>query len=169
MRATPERQPADFADILCGAELPPIVGGQAVNLGPSLRPRPAGDGIADRRVSKDATLWNGRFAEQLAHRAGWELHFDPQRDSIVAAILRKQRTPDEPPLTIEVLEPGERPHGSGFGNQHGGGIRRETVSHTGAAGLAESEFLHLASLVFTERPQDQTRTNVVRNRAALSA
>jgi hypothetical protein len=105
MRAFPERHPADFADILCGAESPLMVGGQAVNLWAEVY----GEALPTLEsfepfVSKDADIYGTRsLAEQLARRAGWELHFDPRRDSVVAAILRKQQAPDEPPLTVEVL------------------------------------------------------------------
>ena len=157
MRAIPERQPQDFADILCGAELPLMVGGQAVNLwaavyGPAL---PALESF-EPFVSKDADIFGTRaLAEQLARRAGWELHFDPQRDSIVAAILRKRQVADEPPLTIEVL------------SQVNGLTEADLAINTVVESVAKYSFripappvllkaklYNLASLVFTERPQD---------------
>ena len=90
MPGTPERAPRDFVAILGASELPLIVGGQAVNLWADLY-APEVPALEQFRpfVSKDADIYGTRaLAERLARRAGWELYFDPKRDSIVAAILR---------------------------------------------------------------------------------
>jgi hypothetical protein len=157
MHVSPERQPADFADILCGDELPLIVGGQAVNLWAEVyhAALPALESFAPF-VSKDADIYGTRaLAEQLARRAGWELHFDPRRDSVVAAILRKQPTCDEPDLTIEVL--------SEVNGLTEADLDINTVVESAAKYsfripappvLLKAKLYNLASLVFTERPQD---------------
>lgn len=157
MRAIPERQPADFADILCGAELPLIVGGQAVNLWAEVygHALPALDSF-EPFVSKDADIYGTRaLAEQLAHRTGWELHFDSRRDSIVAAILQKQKAPDESPLTIEVLSQVNGLTEADLGiNTVVESVAKYSFRIPAPPVLLKAKLYNLASLVFTERPQD---------------
>ncbi len=107
-------------------------------------------------VSKDAAIYGTRaLAEQLARRTGWELHLDPRRESIVAAILRKRRNPEEPALTIEVL------------SQVNGLSEADLALHSVVESreartfripappvLLKAKLYNLASLVFTERLQD---------------
>lgn len=157
MRGLPERTPADFADILCGAESPLIVGGQAVNLWAEVYTTalPNLEAFAPF-VSKDADIYGTRaLAEQLARRTGWELHFDPRRTSIVAAILRKQRNPAEPALTIEVLS---QVNGLSAADLALNSVVESRDARTfripAPPVLLKAKLYNLASLVFTERPQD---------------
>lgn len=158
MPGIPERTPRDFLAILGAAELPLIVGGQAVNLWADLY-APEVPALDDFRpfVSKDADIYGTRaLAEKLARRAGWELHFDPKRDSIVAAILRHERTPGESPLTIEVLSQvnglTEADLAASTVIEIGGGTERYRIPAPTV--LLKAKLYNLASLVFTERPQD---------------
>lgn len=107
-------------------------------------------------VSKDADIYGTRaLAEQLARRAGWELHFDPRRDSVVAAILRKQKTPDEPPLTIEVLSQVNGLTEADLGiNSVVESAAKYSFRIPAPPVLLKAKLYNLASLVFTERPQD---------------
>jgi hypothetical protein len=157
MPAIPERKPADFADILCGSELPLMVGGQAVNLWAEVYGQALPVlGSFEPFVSKDADIYGTRvLAEQLAHRAGWELHFDPRRDSIVAAILRKQRIPDETPLTIEVLSQVNGLTEADLGiNTVVESVTKYSFRIPAPPVLLKAKLYNLASLVFNERPQD---------------
>ncbi len=134
-----------------------MVGGQAVNLWaevyvsalPSLE-------SFEPFVSKDADIYGTRaLAEQLAHRTGWALHFDTRREPVVAAILSKQHAPNEPPLTVEVL--------SEVNGLTDADLSINTVVESPAKYaykipappiLLKAKLYNLASLVFTERPQD---------------
>jgi hypothetical protein len=153
----PERTPADFADILCGPELPLIVGGQAVNLWAELY-SPELTHLDDYRpfVSKDADIFGTRaLAETLARRAGWQCHFDERRSSIVVAILTKPRVEEQGTLTIEVL--GEV---NGLSEAD---LAASTVVELGGIDcyrippptvLLKAKLYNLASLFWSERPQD---------------
>jgi hypothetical protein len=164
MPSIPERTPADFAEILCGPELPLIVGGQAVNLWAELY-APELAGLDDYRpfVSKDADIYGTRaLAKTLAQRAGWKCHFDEKRSSIVVAILTKPWTPERASLTIEVL-----------GEVNGlveadlatstvvelGGIDRYRIPPPTV--LLKAKLYNLASLFWSERPQDLKHTRML--------
>jgi hypothetical protein len=158
MPSTHDRAPRDFVAVLGAAELPLIVGGQAVNLWADLY-APELPELHEFQpfVSKDADIFGTRaLAEQLARRTGWELSFDPRRDSVVAGILRHERTRGEPPLTIEVL--------SQVNGLTEADLAASTIIEIGDSAeryripaptvLLKAKLYNLASLVFTERPQD---------------
>lgn len=158
MPSIPDRAPRDFSAILGAAELPLIVGGQAVNLWADLY-APEVPALEEFRpfVSKDADIYGTRaLAEQLARRAGWEMSFDPRRDSVVSAILRHDRTPGEHPLSIEVLSQvnglTEADLAASTVIEIGGGRERYRVPAPTV--LLKAKLYNLASLVFTDRPQD---------------
>lgn len=158
MPSTPDRAPRDFIAVLGAPELPLIVGGQAVNLWAELyfAEIPALDEFQPF-VSKDADIYGPRaLAEQLARRTGWTLSFDPKRDSVIAGILRHERTPGEPPLTIEVLSEvnglSETDLAVSAVVEIGGGVERYRIPAPTV--LLKAKLYNLASLVFAERPQD---------------
>lgn len=157
MPAIPERTPADFAEILCGPELPLIVGGQAVNLWAELY-APELAGLEEHRpfVSKDADIYGDRaLAQALALRAGWQCRFDEKRGSIVVAILTRPWKPEPASLTIEVL-----------GEVNGlveADLAASTVVELGGTDryrippppvMLKAKLYNLASLFWSERPQD---------------
>lgn len=164
MPSIPERTPADFAEILCGPELPLIVGGQAVNLWAELySPELAGLDHYRPFVSKDADIYGTRaLAQILAQRAGWQCHFDEKRSSIVVAILTKPWTPQGASLTIEVL-----------GEVNGlveADLAASTVVELGGTDryrippptvLLKAKLYNLASLFWSERPQDLKHTRML--------
>lgn len=157
MPASPEHEPSAFAEILGAPELPLIVGGQAVNTWAYFYVT-AVPGLKEYApfVSKDADIYGTRaLARDLAHRAGWECIFDEKRAPVVAAILRK--TPareDEPPLIIEVL--------SEVNGLTAADLALDTIVDFEGARyripappiLLKAKLYNLASLVFSERPQD---------------
>lgn len=108
-------------------------------------------------MSKDADIYGTRaLAEQLALRAGWEMSFEPRRDSVVSAILRHDRMTGEHPLTIEVLSQvnglTEADLAASTVIEIGGGRERYRVPAPTV--LLKAKLYNLASLVFTDRPQD---------------
>jgi hypothetical protein len=157
MPSTPEFAPRDFIEILGAPDLPLIVGGQAVNLWAELYATEiAALGEFQPFVSKDADIFGTRIlAEQLARRTGWKLSFDPRRDQVVAGILRRERSPGMLPLTIEVL--------SEVNGLTAVDLAVSSVVEIGGdecyripapTVLLKAKLYNLASLVFTERPQD---------------
>ena len=158
MPGIPERTPADFAEVLSGPELPLIVGGQAVNLWAELYVAeiPALDDFKPF-VSKDADIYGSRaLAETLARRSGWECVFDARKAPMVAAVLRKPGArAGETALTIEVL--------SEVNGLTDADLDASTVVELGGADryrippppvLLKAKLYNLASLFYTERPQD---------------
>ncbi len=157
MPASPEHEPSAFAEILGAPELPLIVGGQAVNMWGYfyLTAMPTLEDFAPF-VSKDADIYGTRtLAEDLALRAGWECIFDDRKAPVVTAVLRKlPASSDEPPLVIEVL--------SEVNGLTETDLALDTIVDFDGARyripappvLLKAKLYNLASLVFTERPQD---------------
>jgi len=150
------RIPEDFAEILSGAELPLIVGGQAVNIWARLY----GSKIPTLRayrpfVSVDADIYGTReLAQTLAHRTGWEISFPRERDSMVAAFLKRPATSGAKELSVEVLH-------------EVNGLSAEDLARDVVVGSAhfryripsplvmlKAKLYNLISLVATPRPQD---------------
>lgn len=155
MPALPERQPADFAEVLGGPELPLIVGGQAVNVWAHLYATavPQLDDFVPF-VSKDADIYGTRaLAETLARRSGWEIIFDARKALVIAAILRKPDA-EGAALTVEVLR-----EVNGLTETD---LALDTIVEFAAQRyrippppvLLKAKLYNLASLFFTERPQD---------------
>jgi len=101
-----ERSPAEFADILSSAELPLIVGGQAVNIWAELyAEKTPGLNAFAPFTSGDADIYGSRaLAESLARRTGWTFTPVNERESDLVAILTKETSSGQSSLTIEVLQ-----------------------------------------------------------------
>lgn len=150
------RVPEDFAEILSGSELPLIVGGQAVNIWARLY----GSRIPALRayrpfVSVDADIYGTRdLAQTLARRTGWEISFPRERDSMIAAFLKRPAAAGTKELSLEVLH-------------EVNGLSPEDLTRDVVVGSAnfryripsplvmlKAKLYNLISLVATPRPQD---------------
>ena len=152
-----ERTPAEFAAILSAAELPLIVGGQAINIWAELYAArvPELEAFAPF-TSLDADICSSRaLAETLARRAGWEFRPVNERESGVVAILTKATAPGQPPLTIEVLQEVNGLTDADLGLdatiELASGERYRTPS---PLVLLKAKLYNLASLANLDRPQD---------------
>ena len=155
--SAPPRTPADYSAILAGADLPIIVGGQAVNLwaGIYASQAPALETYAPF-ISKDADIYGTRtLAATLAARSGWVCHFTDDPASVAVAILVKPAKGNEPALTIEVLNEvnglTEADLAMNTIIELAGGARYRTPS---PIVLLKAKLYNLVSLANLDRPQD---------------
>jgi len=164
MPALPEHRPSDFAEILGAPELPLIVGGQAVNVWAYFYAStiPLLDEYAPF-VSKDADIYGTRsLAQALAQRAGWECHFDERKSSIVVAILRKHGTREgEPALMIEVLGEVNGLTETDLALDTVLDFEAERYRIPPPPVLLKAKLYNLASLFWSERPQDLKHTRML--------
>jgi hypothetical protein len=157
MPASPEHEPSDFAEILGAPELPLIVGGQAVNTWAYFY-LPAIPDLEEYApfTSKDADIYGTRaLARDLANRAGWECQFEEKRAPIVVAVLRKRSTLEgEAPLAVEVLGEVNGLTAADLALDTIIDFEGESYRIPAPPILLKAKLYNLASLVFSERPQD---------------
>lgn len=148
--------PSDFDEVFGAADLPLIVGGQAVNLwaevfentSPNLR-------SFYPFLSRDADIVGNReSAEALAKATGWQCRFIKERDSMIVAILTRPGTASDP-LTLDVLQEvnGLTPADLAI-NEVVELSGRNRYRIPAPVVLLRSKLYNLVSLVYEERPQD---------------
>ena len=163
MEERPQRSASDFSEIISSAELPLVVGGQAVNLWAEIYSSFIPDLEAfEPFVSKDADIFGSReLAQALSQQSGWECKFIESKDSIVVAVLSKTPTPGST-FTVEVLR-----EVNGLSDDDlalSQIIERSDGSRVRIPSplvLLRAKLYNLASLTLNERPQDRKHVRML--------